>query len=237
MKLKTINTDKDYNKLQHLPFNRNFSVRQDLIQSMNHLGFIVPAVLLHTDILIGKPEYYILDGQHRLLTARFLNIPANCIVIEPKNINTVEDIVQLVSAMNSKSKPWKTLNYAEAFNYLNYEDYKTLLKITNSSPYSVDTVAMMLYGIRSKSGNASKAIKNGTFKVNYLESTKATLHYAAELSKHGKILSRMIIALHNVMGMRSFNKEDFTKKYIQNYQSIRELNLDDYNNIFVSWIK
>ena len=59
MKLINFNGASDYNKLNHLPFNRGFSVRQDLIEKMNLYGFNCPLHLIETDIIDGKKKKWL----------------------------------------------------------------------------------------------------------------------------------------------------------------------------------
>lgn len=236
MKHVSYTKDSQFDKLNFLPFNRKYKVRQDLIDSMNKFGFIVPVVCIRTKLINGANSLWVLDGQHRLVTAQFLNIPVEIVIIEPVGVETIEDLVHIVAAMNSKTLPWKLDNYADAFNYLNYPEYRKLVKITNSCPYSINTIAALTYGIR-RSGHCTNSVKNGTYICNNEENTKLALSYAAELSKHEPLTSRMLLALAQTMTMKSFSKEVFTKKYIKDAKCIKELKLDDYSDIFLSWVK
>jgi len=236
MKQKIFRTEADFKKINHLPFNREYSVRQDLIKSMNQSGFIVPIILLKTDLVDGKEKLWILDGQHRCITARFLGIPVTGEIITPENINSVEDIVQLVSSLNSNSKRWNLTNYAEAYNFLGFPAYRELLKVSHNCPYSVSTVGDLLNGHANSKGGASKYIQNGTFTIVDKHGTLEAIKYAAELSAFERVSARMLVALKRTMGLRTFSKSLFTKKYKENIDMIRDLKLEDYTNIFQSWV-
>jgi hypothetical protein len=82
MKLITFNGASDYNKINHLPFNRKFCVRTDLMQKMNTYGFTCPIFLIETSLIDGKKKKWLVDGQHRAVTAAFLNIPFTGIVLD-----------------------------------------------------------------------------------------------------------------------------------------------------------
>lgn len=234
MKLKKFNGATDYNKLNHLPFNRNFSVRKDLIDSINNFGFLTPIILIETSVIDGQKKLYIADGQHRAITAAFLNIEFYGVIVD-YDFNSEESIVNYIARLNSGQKPWKAIDYAESFAYLGNNEYKTLLKITNESPFTVDTIASLLNGISSK-GNANNKIKNGTFKCIYLEQTKYTLSLCAVLSKYEKLTSRMVLALNYVCSLKQFNENKFIEQYKLNAKQVKELKLDDYNDIFSSWL-
>ena len=240
MKHITLLSDKDFGKLNFLPFNRTYYVRNDLISNMNIFGFTVPIILLNTDIIDGKFKYYVIDGQHRCATAQYLNIPVEAVVFtqEETNITTLEDIVNFVSSMNSASKPWSLLNYVEAYNFLNYPEYHKLITITNSCPYTVNTVAMMLIGFRSGRGSSGSNIrvKEGKFKCNLYDETIYTLKLASKLSKHERLTSRMVLALHYVASLKSFDEEKFISMYKTKCKQLKELKLDDYTDVFSSWL-
>ena len=233
MKLLTFNGNKDYNKLNHLPFNRQFKVRNDLTKKMNLYGFTVPIIIIETNLINGKKQKYIADGQNRAITAAFLDIPFYGIVsdVEFKSIN---EIVEFVSSLNSAHKPWATKDYVESYAYLGYEDYKKLLEITQKTPYSVDTIASLLQGYRSKGHNSDK-IKQGEFKIKQLQETQNTLELSSKLSKIERLTSRMLLALHYISSLNTFNKEVFIKNYTLNAKKVKELKLDDYTTIFQSW--
>jgi len=236
MKLLKINQEFYDKKINFLPFNRKYTVRKDLIEGIHQFGFIVPVILIKTNLIDGTEKLYIADGQNRLATAMYLSIEAEAVLLSNK-FNNVNDIVECVSGLNAKQNPWTLLNYAQVFAYLGNNHYKTLLSITDKSPYTVGTIANLLCGIRSKaSGSVGYKVKNGTFKVNNLESAKYTLKLAAELHKYERVTSRMVLALGYVSSLKHFNEEKFKLKYKQNAKAVKELKLDDYNDIFASWI-
>lgn len=230
-------------KLHFLPFNRAYKVTEALIHSMNLYGFIVPILLLYTDIIDGVKRLYVVDGQHRLATAMYLGIDAMGYIINPETeIKTQEDLVKLVAMLNSSTSPWVNINYVTAFAFLGFQDYRTLLVITGRSPYSVTTIAHLLYGVRSKgnwksSGAFTRNLRNGKFRVNNLEETEYVLKLAAKLSKFEKVTSRMLLAMGYVSSMRSFNEAKFVKNYEMNATKVKELKLDDYSDIFAQWSK
>lgn len=234
MKLKIFNGSKDYNKLNHLPFNRDFSVRQDLIKSMNKMGFIVPLIIIKTNLFDGKNKLYIADGQHRAITASFLNITFYGNIIE-KEFKSVEEIVKFVARLNSGQKPWKAINYVESYNYLNYPEYKTLIKIFNNVPYTVDTTAAVLSNVSRNSGSIKSSIVSGNYKNTNLIEGKKTFELAAKLTKFHKPSARMLLSINKVRQLKIFNENLFIKNYSLNIKSILELTLEDYTDTFMKW--
>lgn len=235
MKQIKITQSNQADKIKFLPFNRSFKVRQDLVAKMNLYGFTVPVILIETDLISGKMETFVADGQHRFITARFLSIP---IVAEllPLKFKEVSEIVSFVASLNSTHKSWEVQDYVDAYAYLGYKEYVTLNKVTKASPYSVSTISSLLNGYRSR-GTTAEGVKEGIFVCRLLEETNKTLEFAAKLSKIGKLSARMLVALHYVYHTsKNFNEELFYKKYKEQYNCIKELKLDDYTDIFSSWI-
>lgn len=235
MKLLTFKNQEEYNKLKHLPFNREFRYRDDLASKMNTYGFQGAILLIETDLISGKKELFVADGQHRALTANRLGIPFYGTLNTEIEFKSISDIVLFVASLNSTQKKWSADDYIRAYCYLNFKEYKTLVKIKQGCPFSSTTVASMLLGFRSK-GFGVRHLEEGTFVCNLLEETKYTLSLAAKLSKYGTLTSRMALALHYVASLKTFDEEKFTKKYKENYKIIRELKLDDYSDIFSSWL-
>ena len=54
MKHIILKTEKDFEKLNYLPFNRKYHVRNDLTDNMNRFGFSVPIIILESNILQEK---------------------------------------------------------------------------------------------------------------------------------------------------------------------------------------
>jgi hypothetical protein len=233
--MKLIQIDKKFyeSKIHHLPFNRKFSVRNDLIEKMNLYGFTVPAILIRSNIF-GKNQLFIADGQNRLATAMYLNITAQAVIVDYTSSNK-EDIVQFVASLNSAQKNWRIDDYVHAFAFFGDKDYQFLLKIASKTPYSLSTVGILLYGYRSR-GSVTDKIKNGEFKVNNFEDTDKSLKLAAKLSTYEKLTSRMLLAFHYVRSLSTFKEDVFTRQYKKNAKCVKELKLDDYTDIFSSWI-
>lgn len=234
MKLMTFDVD-NAGKLKYLPFNRNATVRTDLMEKMHQYGFTVPINIIKTDIITGKSSLWIADGQHRAMTALHIGIPFTGIVNDHLIFKSKADIVKYVSSLNSASKPWTLLNYVEAYNFLNYEDYARLLKVTNNSPYSVNVISSIMVGVRGK-GRTGSAIKNGTYKITLYNEAITALKFAARLGKYERVTARMMLALGNVMLHPRFDAALFEEKYMNNAKQVKELNLDDYTDMFQSWL-
>lgn len=237
----------DFKQIRMLPFNRDARFRQDLADNMNLFGFSVAVTLIYTDLFSegdekGKFFFYAADGQHRIITAMQLGLTVVGLVSEHK-FSSVTEIVQFVASLNSTQKEWSPMNYVDCYVSLEIQAYQTLVNIKKVCPFTLTTVALMLYGFRSK-GAVAKAIKSGDFVCNYLNETMFTLKAANVLNKAMKkadkkakgMTSRMVLGLHSVTMRENFDLEKFTAKYVENYKEVRDMNLDDYSDEFASWL-
>ncbi len=166
--LKKIKFSNDYEKFKFLDNNRilNPGHIQTMIESIRAMGVIRPVVCIETDVISGKKERYVTDGQHMFtgLVAEGLEIPY--IVLN------VEDEIELVvkmAKMNNSSKSWTLINYVNAFKpYL--PDYQKLFKMRNL--YNIEP--LMLAAICTRGTSAvvagSQLIKSGNFKITNKES-------------------------------------------------------------------
>lgn len=235
MKLITFNGEKDSKKLKTLPFNRDFGVVKSLIESMKLNGFTVPLNLIKTDLITGKTEIYIADGQHRAMTAQFLDIPYYGILVE-KTFSTVEEIVKYVATLNSTQREWQPKDYIDAYAYLGKDEYKRLLWIKEKSSYSLTCVASMLYGVRSR-GTIKERIQSGDFKCNYTKHTEYVLKLAGLLSKTKRPNQREILSICYISATKVFNEKNFIKMYEMHINNTPDMELNDTLDLFTQWCK
>lgn len=158
-----IKYSKDYDKFKFLDNNRvlNPGHIQTMIESIRSMGVIRPVVCIETDVISGKKERYITDGQHLFtgLVAEGLEIPY--IVL---NVEDEIELVAKMARMNNTSKSWTLVNYVNAFKpYL--PDYQKLHKMRNM--YNIEP--LMLAAICTRGTSAvvagSQLIKTGKFKI------------------------------------------------------------------------
>ena len=229
-----IRTEKEALRYNHLPFNRNYGYRKDLAASMNVWGVQGVIVVIKTSVFTGKLEYYILDGQNRLATAMQLGLTVEAMIID-QEFMSVGEIVKFLAAMNSTQVKFQPEDYVSIWSYLGREDYKKLTSMNRNAQLSITTVAAMLYGIRTRY-TVGTHIKDGTFVCNLVKEATYTLALCAQLSKYGAPTCRMALAIHYVASLPKFDEAKFVAAYIIHYLEIRDNNLDDFCDIFMSWL-
>jgi len=225
-------------QLRYLPWNREVTLRRDLLESMQKRGFTTIIDIVKTDVVDGQPGFYVVDGSNRVRAAFELGLPVTAKIIE-EEFKTEAELVEYVGVINNTQKPWTTMDYVRAFAILGYEEYKTLRRFAAKYAFfTIVTIAAMLHGFRTRtSGGATSKLRNGTFKINYLEATKYSLNLTSRLVKYQRPTSRMALAIHYVANMKDFNEKVFIENYKRNAEKIKELKLDDYTDIFSGWRK
>lgn len=233
MKLHKIKGEKGYDKLSHLPFNRPFKLRMNLVESMKKHGFIVPIVIIVTDVIDGVLRKYILDGQHRAMAAQYLNIDFYAVELDIK-ITSLAQVVGLVAKYNNSSIAWNLDNYVNAYSSLNNEHYKTLSSIHSKYGYTTSSIACLLEGNMSKSGSTAENIKQGTFIIKAKETTLETLNLVRQTKR---MSARMLFAFHKLrLTKDNFKFEVFKKNFEANYTLIKSESYDDYYNVFLTLV-
>lgn len=83
--------------------------------------------MIKSNIITGAEQLYIIDGQHRFLAARLLNLPITANIIE---VNTTKEyLVELISTLNSTGKKWTIEDYINAYASLNNKSYVKLINL------------------------------------------------------------------------------------------------------------
>lgn len=236
MRLIKLNGKKGFQKLNFLPFNRDFKVRSNLVDSINQYNFQVPVLLIKTDVITGTEELYVVDGQNRAVTAEYMDVPFYAVIDDELKFNSKADLVQYVAKLNSTQVKWTAANYVHAYTYLGFPEYIKLNAYVQGSNHSLQTVATMLSGFRSRT-HVPETIMKGTFECKLAKEFEYSKDVSVKASKFGRLTSKMMLALHYVASLKTFDEAKFLREYKRNYQCVRELRLDDYTDIFSSWIK
>jgi hypothetical protein len=222
-------------KVNSMPFNRDGAVMPYLVRSMNKSGFVVPILMIKTNLIDGYDKIYIVDGHNRATTALYLNIPFFGFLL-PNKFSNIQELVTFVSDLNSSQKAWTNMDYIRAFAHVGKKEYLDLIQIKSKTPYSFTTVATILCtpnGRNAQSGN----LKKGDFKITRLKEAQEVFKYAGELSKYKPLSNRMILSLNAVMALDIFDKKKFEEAYAKHCFKISKLSLDSFENTFISWLQ
>jgi len=192
MKNLTFKTSKNYDLFHLLPFNRKYEVRKSLIDSFNLYGWLTPIVCVESKVY-GKKRMYVIDGQHRLATAKFLNLSINYVIINNEELNSQIDLVQVTSTLNHTSKQWNMGNYIEAYSLLGLEDYCFIERVKGETNLSYNVVVQIYLGQWKTHGFNSDLVKKGKLKITRREQGDKIISYLKSLNNITKFCARMSI--------------------------------------------
>lgn len=142
----------DYDQFKIIESNREFEVRKNLAEDLKKFGRFEYPILVNE-----KME--VIDGQHRLATAKYLRLPIQYFVRHGAGAGTVKRI-------NSSAKNWTLVDYVKSYAKEGIEDYKILNAFleNNTTRCLTNTTVMAIMSGTTNAPNADK-IRSGTYKV------------------------------------------------------------------------
>jgi len=119
--------------------------------------------------LVVDMEKGILDGQHRFLAAKALNIPINYIFSDEMEISDIADV-------NSTGKKWVLSDYLDHFVKLGFKDYEFLKKFVEQENINPYAAIGLLNGTTAQPGSKLiKEFERGGFAVKDLPHAKKVM--------------------------------------------------------------
>lgn len=165
----------------------------------------------------GQPQLYVIDGQHRrieMINAAPEKLEGTTPSVRINYSEKIDDILNLVSTLNSSGKKWNLDNYAKAWANAptaNSEDYQKLIDFAKTHQLGINSAILLFSSGRKEIGNAS--FKAGNFK--YKTDSRVTMiidTYEAALTLGMTRNQGSFKALVTL-----FNRKDFTvKNYLRN---------------------
>lgn len=224
--LKTL-TNAEIKQIAVLPFQRQASIRQNLVNSMKEHGFLGTILMIRSSLITGAEQLYIIDGQHRFLAARLLNLPITASIIEVNS--TKEYLVNLISTLNSTGKKWIISDYINAYAALNNESFVKLLKLAQECKKI--RLNSLINIVTNKNHHA---VKNGKFILSD-ELCQKALKLNKLLCKIPKQTEKDLYILFNILSNKKFNEETFIKNYFANITTLTPLLPSEKERIYNSW--
>ena len=145
---------KDYSVFELHECNRPLHEKPDLAKSMAEHGFMPSSPLQCVHSANGKLK--VIRGHHRLHYAKRLKIPVWYII---------DDSVTDIFALEGGYQQWSVKDFAEARAKAGDKDCKALLEFTKQHELTIGSAASLLGGESAGSGNKSRGIKAGSFRV------------------------------------------------------------------------
>ena len=194
-------TTTNYKQFNFSKFNRNVFLTPEFLKQAQ-LGFVSP--------IIVNENMTVIDGQHRLSACQQLGLPVEYII---KGDLNEDDIVR----MNTVQRPWKLINYIEAYANEGKEEYIKLLNLINTKDYyqSVAIISQIAFNSLEPRGMI-KAIQDGTFKFHNYSKTVEFLAYLRLFKEktHIPYRSNLSRALYNLFTYQNINMDSLIKKVV-----------------------
>jgi hypothetical protein len=221
-------------KLFEFPTNRPCGYSEELAESFRNYGVTDSVKAIKTDLIDGVEKLYLVDGHHRAKTASMMNMSYYVDIIT-KKFSSKPEIVKFITTINNSQKPWHINDYIRVYSKIGMPEYNKLIALKSGNPYSLYTIAMM--SGKAHKGSLTDSLKLGTFRIIRESQTKKTIDFAKELLAIGKFTNRMVISLNRVMSMANFDEEKFKENFKKYHFSIKTMSLDNYDDLFISWLQ
>ena len=192
----------NYDQFVFLKTNRTPIICKNLVQSIQEKN------LLNEEVIKVTPKMEVLDGQHRLLAAKELNLS---IYYRISNNITIDDIPRL-----QISRPWTLEDHLNANVEKGNEEYKFIKYL--GEKYGIQISYLIAWC--SSYTDSNKSWKKGTYRISYDHEALelAIFHvtdFAKTIQKEDKIKSikkNALQAIWWIVTRNDYNHEDFKKR-------------------------
>lgn len=199
-----IYTTKDYSLFKTLDGNR----------SINHLHLArlrksMKKNLLTTIIQVNE-NFEIIDGQHRFLVCKELDLPLHYIISKKYGLNEVQ-------ILNANMQNWQISDYVNGYADLGYENYVIYRQFVKDYAFQASVSILLLSGVHN-SGNgevsATTRFKDGLFKVKSLSDAKDMANKLKLIEPYytGYNKRFFVVAMYSMFKNKNFDFQEFVSK-------------------------
>lgn len=135
---------------------------EEMMDSIKLVGIIRPVVVARISFLSSRPLDYVIDGQHLLTALVQMGIDIPYIHVE-KRISTYDELVKIVSKLNTSSKSWQLADYVNIWSATGRRPYVKLKNYQNKYKLPYSTLCMALNS--DSMSNATERMKEGRFTI------------------------------------------------------------------------
>ena len=150
-----------------------------LAMSLEKMTSLRPIIIARISFITGKPENYIIDGQHSFNAHMRLGWEVPYITIPIKN---KEELVETIALLNASSKTWTMQDYVTAWSSLK-ADYVKLNHYFQVYDLELTEIAAILQNSSSGGGNITKILKSGKFSIVNEQKNVEILNYITDVLK------------------------------------------------------
>lgn len=190
----------NYNRFNFIHVNRNISR-----DHVNHLKKAIMANnMLHAKPIVVDQQYNIIDGQHRFIAARELNLKIYYAIVD----GFEEDIISL----NANQRSWQTIDYVQYYAKKGIDSYKRALDLINRYGAGVANTIEIIS--KNHSGGDRRKLRSGNYEaVSTVEAERRvkTLSSLKDLFKNRLYISQ-VRALKRCFDIIEFDEVHFLNR-------------------------
>lgn len=177
--MSAIKSTMNHDKFKFLMGNRN--IKPDHVRKL--VSSIAKNNMLEVNPIIVTEDMVVIDGQHRLMACKEMNIPVYYIVAKAD----LEDVQQL----NTNSKSWGIQDFVDSYINQDKIDYLELQEFKNKCGIPFTTAAGLLYAGRIATGGGfGKLIKSGSFVVFERENAEEVMNWVSAFTEYTDAVTR-----------------------------------------------
>lgn len=201
-----------------------------IANAVSKKGLLRSVVVAKIDFITGKPENYVVDGQHLYHACMRLGYDIPYIFVEVKNM---EDLADTLASLNNSSKSWNIIDYITVWANIN-KDYVKLNTYFNTYDIELTQLSQILMNLKCDGHNTTgKIIKSGKFKINDDESyAKMLLDFVTDalriVPRMDRMSNKLFISTYVdfINTQRVYNHEEFLKKLEKNKNKFKTVTQD-----------
>jgi hypothetical protein len=145
-----------------------------LIESFKEFGASATTIIVVKTTSINGLEYYVADGQHRIIASEVLEIPLDVKVVELDE-DTEVNVTKYIARLNNTNKSWSTKNFLDAYVANNIPEYKLFKSLKGKYKFTITDLMYIFLGKGS-----SVDFKRGTMRF---ENEEDSLHMARQIAR------------------------------------------------------
>jgi hypothetical protein len=232
----------EFSKFQFLDGGINRDVRDPnvvkIIKSYKLFGTGSAVVtVIKTKSINGTVEYYIVDGQHRLVAAQRLKLSINIMIVELA-IDTKLNVTKYIATLNNTSTGWSASTYLDSFKENGIREYTILNELKNKTGLTMTDLLFIFIGSNNRKSFTSGDMKfiNEADSMELLDSVmlvknaipdkafvRRSLYKIMRLCKDYKRMAKAILktaeALKTAHSKFSENESEFYDHLVKIYKS------------------
>jgi len=193
-----------------------------MAKSIEELGVLRPIIIIETDCISGKKENHVGDGQHLFNACLRVGVNIPYVVVQ---VDTKEELVQVMAMLNATSKTWSMLDYVRAFSSYNpnfvklnhyFQVYDIEMSIVAAILSNLTVAGSSIAVKRIKSGEI--VIKDELQNVSILDNLTDVLKFVPRMSRfENRYLCAEYVNFRRTEGANYKHKE-FLKNLEKNKQ-------------------